>query len=324
MIKLVRIVCLLLPAMLLGGCSLAVPDAGEHTKEDQMIGAYITREALEAYDMDAFFTDNRWQVADGKQFTQEDLSGYQNRLFAQIEKNGSENPSEWNVSFPGSKGICFFAPLWDSPDGSSYRDNVIDAQVCERDFSVSASDEEETLGLTGTIYVTPYETPNEQFHFYVNPVYQNPDGEIYVLHGSGYLMQTAGTSVEGEQVMTTLTDERSMTADDTQKKEKTSVTVKFEVIYRPISVTLCEMDARHHLLKKKVYQPGKIPKKLRAQEGTAYILVETEKESPIGETVVSREICEYTREMEGVLESFYAAEDGIVRKKDTEVVWGRN
>ncbi|MDE7313677.1 MAG: hypothetical protein K2N87_18980 [Eubacterium sp.] len=303
--NLFRIFSLLLPAMLLSACSLAVPDGGEDKEEDRMIGAYITQE-----------------VIDVEQFSDEDLPDFQNRLYASIVKNGSEDSSDWSISFPGSEGIRFFAPFWTAPDGHSYRDNVVDAKIGERDFSVSESDEEETIGLSGTIYVLPYGKPEKEFHFYVNPVYQTPDEEFYALPGSGYLLQTGGEAVEGEQVSATLSGEISQTVDGKTKVKRTNVTVRFQTMYRPVKIALCQMDAEHQMLKKQAYKPEEVPDTFHAQAETAYILVETEKESPAGEKEVFREICENTQESEGVLESFCAAKDGTLIKRDTKVVWG--
>lgn len=302
----VRIFSLFLSAMLLGGCSLAVEDGVADKEQDRMIGAYITQEVIGT-----------------EQFSNEYPPDCQNRLYALIEKNGSKEPSDWNISFPGSEGIRFFAPFWNAPpDGHSYRDNVVDAKIGERDFSVSESDDEESIGLAGTIYVLPYGKPEKSFHFYVNPVYQTPDGEFYALPGSGYLLQTGGET-EGEQVVTTLSDEISQTVDGKMKSKKTNVTIKFQTVHRPVKMTLCEMDVEHQVLKKQAYQPQELPGTLHVQAETAYILVETEKESPSGETEVSREICENTQQSGGVLESFCAAEDGILVKRNTEIVWGK-
>jgi hypothetical protein len=64
-----------------------------------------------------------------------------------------------------------------------------------------------------------------------------------------------------------------------------------------------------------------VPDKLRAHKNAAYMIVETIKESPSGKKQVSREIFEYTKGQEGVLESFCAIESGLVVKKDTQLVW---
>ena len=287
-------------AMLLGGCSLAVPRQEAEKKDDQMIGAYITQEVLECEGTPA--------------------SGQ--RIDATVEKNGSGEPVDWSISFPGSDGIRFFAPFWQIQDGQSYRDNIVDDQICERNFSVSHTDEGEAIGLTGTIYVTPMERPSgEGFHFYVNPVYQKPDGGIYATPGSGYLLQAAGEPVEGEQVTAALSEESSRTEDGKTTAEKINVTINFQTMYRPVSITVCQMDAGHSLLKKQAYQPAEVPDKLRAHKNAAYMIVETIKESPSGKKQVSREIFEYTKGQEGVLESFCAIESGLVVKKDTQLVW---
>lgn len=51
----------------MGGCTLAVPYAGKEGSGDRMIGAFITTEYLDLYDMESYLNDhasslvNRWQ-----------------------------------------------------------------------------------------------------------------------------------------------------------------------------------------------------------------------------------------------------------------------
>ena len=61
-------------AMILGGCSLAVPDEGMVAGGDRLIGAFITWEYLDLYDMDAFFQDHAGQLAGERQLSGMDLA----------------------------------------------------------------------------------------------------------------------------------------------------------------------------------------------------------------------------------------------------------
>lgn len=307
---------LLLAAMILGGCSLAVPEAGTEHGSDRLIGAFITQEYLDLYDMDSFFQDHAGQLVNGKQFSGADLSGYQRKLYAAIDKNGSLSPSDWDVSFPGVEGIRFFSPLWTDENGENYRADVYDSRISEKDIAYNVFDNGESVDLSGTLYVVP--GAYGEFAYYLNPVYQTPEGEIYLVSGQGSSARIVDEVSEGEQSSLTY-EVKENTEDGNAETENVTVAVKLAVMYKPVKITFCQMDAGHKMLQEKAYDPKEVPDQLHVQEGTAYILAETEKESPSGKKVVSRAVCE-NREGE-VLESFYEAEHGVVIKRETEVEW---
>lgn len=312
--------CLPLAAMILGGCSLAVPEAETEHGSDRLIGAFITLEYLDLYDMDSFFQDHAGRLVNGKQFSGADLSGYQQKLYASIDKNGSLSPSDWDVSFPGVEGIRFFSPLWTDENGESYRADVYDSRISEKDIAYNVFDNGESVDLCGTLYVVP--GAYGETAYYLNPVYQTPEGEIYLISGQGSSARIVDEVSEGEQSSLTYEHEiKEAKEDGNAETENVSVAVTLAVMYKPVKITFCQMDAEHKILQKKAYDPKNVPDQLRVQGGTAYILAEIEKESPSGKKVVSRAVCENGEREEQVLESFYEAEHGVVIKRETKVIW---
>ena len=95
-----------------------------------------------------------------------------------------------------------------------------------------------------------------------------------------------------------------MTECGKTKTEKCSVTIRYEAMYRPVRITVCQMDQGHEIVKKDVYRPEEMPEQIMAEKATEYILVEIEKEGLSGENVAAREVYGYEPEGDVWLESF--------------------
>lgn len=309
-------------AVIQGGCSLAVPDAGNKTSGDRLIGAFITREYLDLYDTEAFLKEHAGKPTGSKQLSGTDLLPDQTKLFATVEKNGSASPFDWEVSFPGAEGICFFSPLWQDEYGGEYQGSVFDPVICEVNHELHTVEQEDSLELSGTIYQTPKTGSGEDMRFYLNPVFQTTQGDIYLMSGTGCSVRQADAEIsEGEQASSSLTDERKLTVNGETKTEKTSVTVKFGVMYEPVKVTFCQMDAEHQVLKEETFEPKDVPDRLHTEPGTAYILAETEKISPFGKRMVTRAVYENRQGEDDALQSYQMMENGVVLRKEVAVKW---
>lgn len=133
-------------------------------------------------------------------------------------------------------------------------------------------------------------------------------------------MQTDCEVAEGEQ--SALTSVVSITDEDGRKlTEKANVALQLSVMYRPVQVTVCQMDQEHRVLEKKSYHPQDVPEALSVRKETAYLLTEIQKESPAGKKVVSRDVFEKIDGAESEMESYCAVEDGVILKKKIRVNW---
>lgn len=303
--------------VLLNGCSLAVSDAGEDGGGDHLIGAFITSEYLDLYDMDAYLNNHASELMNGKEITVTDTFGYEQRLYASIDKSSGGDYSGRKISFGDFTGINFFSPLGIDDDGEKYWASVYDEGVCDTDVSVNISDTEEEHNLSGTIYILPGKA-DEDIVYFVNPVYQTSDGRIYAVPGQGF--STSGDSSEGECFAATLSGEITATENGKTKTERSSVTVNIAIMYRPIGITLYQMDKEHQIVRKEKYKPDEFPEKIMLESETEYVLVEIEKEKLSGEKMISRKVYDYKEEL-NTLEIFYALENGIVAERETEINW---
>ena len=284
----------LMTAVLLGGCSLAKEDAANDSSKDRMIGAFITDEYLDLYN---------------------------ERLYATIDKQGSKDPADWDISFGDVKGINFFSICWEDDSKEETTSLVESDGIYDVNTDYHITDEGENVELSGTIYMLPGQIDSNTSYF-VNPVYQTEDGRIYVVSEPGG--STSGNTSEGQQFAITISDETTVTGNGSIvtgniKMGKTTVTVRLSVVYEPVKVTLYQMNKDNRVLQKDEYTPGKLPEKLKASKGCEYFLIETEKKDMDGKTVITREV--YEPDEEEFLETFYPGKGGRIFKQSTEVKW---
>lgn len=307
-------------ALALNGCSLALPDAGEDGSADRLIGVFITADYLDLFDMDSYLKDHTSKLLNNQEITVTDTTGYQNRLYADIDKSGGEEPSSWQVTFGNVSGINFFSPVCESADGDTYRGSICGEGISDTNISLNTSDTGNEYSLTGTVYILPGQM-DQEIAYFPNPVFQTASGDIYTVSGQGY--STSGDSADGICFTTQLKEEKTITENGAAKTEQTSVTLNVATMHIPVEITLYQINGSHQILKKETYVPGTLPDELSVEPDTAYLLVETKKETLYGEIYFSREICEYDELSENILQTYYPLDNGVAAVQDTEVDWGR-
>lgn len=317
MCKISKIFGVAVLTVLLCGCSLAKPEAGADAGKDHLVGTLITSEHLDLFDLDEYFEDHVSEIEDGEDIVVEKDSEYGQKLYATIDKKGSDDPSDWDITFGDIKGVNLLAFELDDDKGETYNTVVGGDEVCDQKLDVNISDDKEEISVSGTIYMIPGQA-DQDIGYYVNPVYQTADGDLYVTEGDGGF-STSGDSDEGVQLTKTVSNEVTVTENGKNKTEKFNVSVSFGVEYEPVKITVYQMDAEHHILKQQTYEPGKLPKKIKAEEKTAYFLVESEKKNLKGKTFVERKVYDLTASEDIFLETYYPAENGIMVLQETEI-----
>ncbi len=303
-------------SVVLSGCSLAVPNAGEEGGKDRLIGAFITSESLDLFDIDAYVEDHAFQLAQKEEITVTNGGKYEGKLYATIDKSGGEEPSDWKISFDDIEGIRMFSPIWEDEDGGTCWGSVGDDGICDMKINTDISDNTKEITISGTVYMLQGQM-DKDIGYYTNPVYQTPDGKIYAVSGSGF--STSGESGEGMHMAVTLSDEVTMNENGKSKTEKSNVTVSHNTMYEPVKITLYQMADDHKIIKETEYIPGKLPERIFVEKETEYILIETEKKTLSGKPVIDREIYD-DKEEENTLGTYYVMDNGIIAKQETEVV----
>ncbi len=304
--------------ILLVGCSLAKEDAGSDTK-DTLIGAFITDEYLDLFDLDAYLDGNASKLLQNPGTVINDTDGCTNPLYAKTDRKSSKDPSDWKISFDGIKGLNLLNLIWTDENDTICRALQSSDGICDAQIDWTESDNSTETVLSATIYTVP-QGSDKSPAYYVNPVYQTSDGKIYVVPGSG--ISNSSISDESDNMSICLNDQTDSMEKWITKTEKCSVTVRFSSMFKPVKITLIQMDEKNQVLKQEEYIPGNLPDQLTAEKDTSYFVIETEKKAPDGRKEITRDIYECKDSDDEVsLETFYAMDNKIVSKQYTEIKW---
>ncbi|MCI6998070.1 MAG: hypothetical protein MR936_15140 [Eubacterium sp.] len=297
---------------LLTGCSLAVEDAENGKAGDKLVGVLITKEHIDLFDFDTYMNEHVSVIANEGEVIIDDTSGYANKLYA-IESD--ENQS--GIVFEGIEGVILLSLEETDESGESYLTTKNSDGLSDLHTAINVQDEMEEIIVSGKIYTYP-SNANEEI-YYANPIYQEPDGDIYTIGGSGYYMNTS--CGEGEQMGTSFSTETKETINGKSKAEKSTVEVKYMLMYKPVEITLYQMSKEHTIIQKTEYEPGNLPESINADTNTAYFLIETQKEDLEGNIFYMREVFEPSLGAENYLNTYTPMGNGILTKQQTEIIW---
>lgn len=297
---------MLVLALLLSGCSLARTDIVEETgtdPSDKLIGAFITLEHLDLFDFESYLNDHLSTVLEGGPI-EGDTSAYENRIYAvQTEQNGHVD-----FAFEGLEGYAMFAPTVPQEDPrEAYVTTCMDSGINEIKTAVHSIDDNiQEQSLEGTMYLAG---DAGVVTFYLNPVYQDEEGRVYLVSGQGL---SFNCSVGGSSAMT-LDNEASTTVNGEETTQRGSVKVNFEVVSRPEKIVVLQLDADSKVLSRETYAPGTLPQQITPVEGTDYFLVETHNGSGVTRKLVEKGT--------NYLNTFIPLENGILDSISTEILW---
>ena len=316
-LKSIFIFSVILMAFMSGGCTLAIPDAGTDGNGDRLIGAFITAEYLDLYDMESYLNDHASSLINNSSITVGNDSRYEGKLMATVDKQGAESSSEWKVSFGNIKGEYVLMPVTTDENGETMVGNLCTDGVGEPYLNYAVTDDGEEQDISVTIY---QQTTEQEKTYYVNPVYQTENGDIYAMTGNGY---ANGTSIEeGNTMATTLTGESTVVENGKTKKDTCKISVQFANMYKPVRTIIYQMNEANQVLKQTAYTPSKVPDTLKVESETAYILEEIRKEDTSGKMVTTRTILNLNPsedEKTQYLEAWYPLDNGLISKKDVEI-----
>ena len=308
------ILCLLL--ILLAGCQLARAD-GMTVQSERLIGAFITREYLDLFDFEGYLEDNISTFEKGGNITIENSERYNGRIYAELrevpltnEETGAPSVT-WEYEFPDLDGIDFFAAEVILREGVAFRDMQSDNAISDAKYAAGNVNS----SLEGTIHFEP----NDELVFYVNPVYQDSDGRVYVTTGNG--MVASGRNQEGWVFSTTLEEQQTVAENGEITAEGFKLTVHFAVRNPPQGVGIIQMDAGNEIVARDDYDPNELPERIEPEGETEYIIAETRAAAPDGGTIVTREIFDVGDDYITAYTAYVGREDGIVEARLIELLW---
>ena len=253
-------------ALALSGCQLAKPEAETQKAKDMLVGVFITEEYLNLFDMETWFQDNASQILGNKNLTIENPEQYYDRIWAEFTEDESGLTA---CHFPGLDGM-FFASFRVVPSGkpeNTYWSSEVSGVLCDVAFGHKSTDIGSELTISGTVYFSDTH-PNPCLYF--NPVYQTPDGDVYLLPGQG----TAFGGVFGVSATHSLKEETRTAENGVETCHTSVISVTMEGIYPARSLVILQMDKENNILRRLEPDPAADLEELKPEENCAYILVE--------------------------------------------------
>jgi hypothetical protein len=297
------------------GCQLALKDAGESTGEDKLIGVFVTREYLDLFDMDGYLNDNLQNLSGGEILVDGNSEQYQGRLYAVLQditltSDTGEQSTTQDYVFPGIDGVSYFAARVPAAEESeSYITSGSDDAISDGQLGLNYGDTEDKITLDGTIYLADL---SGNYSCYINPVYQSEDGSVYAVSGDGLEM------CSGAGMSQTLEEKTTVTENGVSKTVISSIKISIATLAPPEKIVILQMDMDSAILSRAEYAPGELPKTLKPEPATAYILEETYSHDASGKETVTRNLFDAE---DAVLYAFYARADGICVRQWTALEW---
>ena len=284
------VIIILVLALALSGCQLAKPDAEAQKEKDMLVGVFITEEYLDLFDIEAWLNDNASQVLKNENLTVENPEQYYDRIWATFEE-GSYRFSDMEGTLLASFRIV--------PSGnleSTYWSSTVSGILCDVAFGHNALDTGTELTISGTVYFSDT-CPDPCLYF--NPVYQTPDGDVYLLPGQG---TSFGTGFGGRATHS-LKEETKKTENGEEMGHSSLITVTMECVYPARKLAILQMDAENQILRRSEWNPAETPEELKPEANCAYILVEEHTANGIRRSLYQKEDNRLTffRELENLM-----------------------
>lgn len=282
------IVLLILTGVLfLNGCQLALEGEGD-SKNDRFCGFYITFERI----WDINRADSGEADFDGldpaiirKDYYSNDLDMNllydQGKIYAKEEKLLEDGVSSTSYVFEGIEGIPFFLAYVAANDMSQgYWTKIMDNNVFDAKGMISAEGGE----MEGTIYLGL----DIEGIFYLNPVYQTTDHNVYMLAGEGiYLSSGTAGSFSYD-----ITESSKIIEGGKEKKFTNTVKLTLDRMDPNNTIVFKEMDQSDQLVASTEIKRGAIPETIYLYETTEYIIVEEYSVRVDGQPITKRSILE--------------------------------
>ncbi len=273
-------VLIMILALVLCGCQLAKPEAGTQKEKDMLVGVFITEEHLDLFNMEAYLQNSLGALSGGT-VSIEDSAQYSNRIWGELTE---ENDGYSSYRFGDLEG-SLLASIRIVPDGimeNAYWRSEAGEGLCDVSFGHFSVDDGSRQELSGTVYFS--DTHPDPCLFF-NPVYQTPEGDVYLLSGQG----TSFGSGFGGSATHSLKEENKWTESGEETVFSTEITVTMECVYPARNLVILQMDEDNQILRRREIDPAEAMEELKPEPGCAYILVEEHTANGIRRSLYQKE-----------------------------------
>ena len=255
---------MLLIAITLTGCQLAIPTNGTYNTTDQLCGVFVTigynnlprKEG--AILKDAIKIDKNGEISFDESINP---SLYESRVEGKLDKEKNI------VVFEGLSGYYMGNVRSKDAKGEAYNSLMCDPALTDVNYSVNVIDDSVENKGEATLYVS------KQFReaFYLNPVYQTGDGSYYTILGNSTGLSFSGevSSVFSQNIDSAITTKQG----DSSKTEKNNYKINIAVVETVAKILIKEMNQNDKLVKVTEYLPGS-PDEFIVNRETSYVIVE--------------------------------------------------
>lgn len=273
------------------GCQLAQEDSGTVVPTDQLVGMYVTLSDAPGYEWDAEATG----LAEPLHY----FASQGQRIYADAEYN-----------FPEGMGLLATTYYVQTEDRTqSYWSSNASDGISDAHSSIYTENDVTSVCFEATIYVA--DTAGE-LSLFMNPVYQNANGQLYALGTAPMGYQAA--SMDG--CAETISQEIQTDLGSEFQTSGGSVTMHIEVIQLPERYVLIQVSQDHALLRSEEFAPEEMPETYTPASDCAYLILESySADGKVQRTAYS--VDEGTEFMD----IFYPMESGICQKGRTKIVW---
>lgn len=291
------------------GCQLAkgeeLVETG-HSMTDMLIGVFVTEEYLDLFDMEAYLNDNLNKIMSGKRLSEAEQAEYEGRLYATPQGYLENGKPDGEFIFEGVEGYAYFVPIVEHPEGET---SVVNSDSCFSDIKNGVHVKDNNL-TENTLEATLYAVDDlNEYRFYLNPVYQDQDGNVYLMTGTGV---STGEGMLGTMSQT-INSELKTTIDGVETTERYTVKITYKGVPRPETIAVLQMDGESNLLSREEYLPGQLPEQIDPVDGAEYIIVETINDAGVTREIVSQD--------ERWMHTYDPQENGICEQQQTELLW---
>lgn len=322
-IKVIAIlIALCILAAVISGFQLKKPEAeNKSTLGDRLIGTVITTESLGTFDMEAYLEENIGSIVKDENQTVniEDKKDYNNKIYARqvikedTTEDGEKITHKEYVFDDDINGYWIF----DAKIPSTETEESYTCLCSEGGFSNVQSKIHHTdnglqeIELIADIY---YSYEKWGTVFYMNPVYQESDGDIYCVEGMGYSVSGDKGSIDGNSSGSqTLSDRITVNENGEETVYQSKVTINYIPVYVPVKTSFVFMDEDNKAISEAEFNTHQVPDELNVPKGTEYVIV-LEKSEEGTETKVVGKGTEYA-------EFLYYENQGICSLGSVNLIW---